>query len=200
VGMGTTPSRSLWRVPLDGSSGWSRPGDVGSFGVGGGVVASTKGLESDAGTLTVRDLAGGDARTSSLPADPGCRQTDELGVSTVYVVRGISCGRPPTGWPTELRILDHDGTPLATVKGGYLILGAVTDSLVTFSVPETPSNAGLTPGTFAYHPASGRLVRLSPHGDLAPYQRATDPVRLFHVGPTKTPEPAATLFDVVLPH
>lgn len=200
VAMDLTPSRALWRVSLDGSGGWTQVGTVGSFGVGAGTLASTQGLGSDAGALTLRDLTTGAATSSSQPADPGCRQTDLLGVSAAYVVRGVSCGRPPTGWPTELRILDHDGTPLATVKGGYLILGAVTDSLVTFSVPETASNAGLTSGTFAYHPASGRLVRLSPHGDLAPYQRASDPVRLWHVAPTKNPKPAAVLFDVVLPH
>ena len=202
VGMDTAPTRALWSVPLDGSGGWTKIGDVGSFGVGAGTLASTQSLGPDAGALTVRELASGDTRTSSPSPDPGCVQTEVLGISTAYVVRGISCGQPPSGRATQLRILDHDGRPLATVRAGYLILGAVTDSLVTFSVPTEPDNAGHLSGTFAYHPASGRLVRLSPHGtDLRPFQNATDPVRLWHVGPGNAgTNPRAPLFDVVVPH
>ena len=198
VGMDTAPARALWSVPLDGSGGWTKVGDVGSFGVGAGTLAFTQSLGPDPGTLTVRDLASGDTRTSSPAPDPGCVQTEVLGISAAYVVRGLSCG---SGRATRLMILDHGGRPLATVRAGYLILGAVTDSLVTFSVPTEPDNAGHLSGTFAYHPASGRLVRLSPHGtDLRPYQNATDPVKLWRVGPSTTPKPGAVLFDAVTPH
>jgi len=201
VGMDTTPTRDLWRVPLDGSSGWKQVGTVGSFGVGEGTYAATQGLGVDPGRIIVRG-SGGETSSWRLPRDPGCVQTDLLGVSSAYVVRGLSCGRGPGGLPTELQILGHGSTPPATVRAGYLILGAVTDTLVTFSVPETAANNGLAPGTFAYHPASGRLVRLSPHGDLAPYQRSADPVRLWHEGPAGSGlnfEQDPVLFDVVVP-
>lgn len=201
VGLDTEPTRTLMRVPLDGSSGWTQVGTVGAFGVGAGTLAAIRSTGADPGALTLQDLGSGQKSSYPLSRDPGCQQRD-LAVSTAYVVRTLSCGRPQPGQTNRLLILDHHGTPLASVSAGYLELASVTGNVVVFSVPDVPENTGYPPGTYAYHPATGRLVRLTGHDpvNIWPFLLPTDPVQLWRSGHLVDGRLVHAGFDVVIPH
>ena len=204
VALDTAPTRPLWRVPLDGSSGWKQVGTVGAFGVGAGSLVFTNTVGPGQHTITVRDLATGSTHTVEASFIARRCSADRIGVSTAYLALSVACSAP--GNADRLVILTHSGTRLASVDATYLEPTAVTDSVVGFSIPNPPgpglhkAAASQGYGGYLYHPATGRLVRLSTQAAvMGPFTLPADPLQLWHYGNYPHDRPGRVIFDVVVP-
>ena len=148
--------RTLWSVPLDGSSPPRREAEVGDFAIDGSTLVYTEANNRPIDRVTVRNLETGKEHSFDPQSGDRCNQLS-LAVARGVIALGEFCGEKGPIRDDRVHVVTTDGRPLVTLQGSGIEVGGVSRGFVT----ATSYGEGAPAGTYVYDLAASRLVRIS---------------------------------------
>ena len=148
--------RTLWSVPLDGSSPPRREAEVGDFAIDGSTLVYTEANNRPIDRVTVRNLETGKEHSFDPQSGDRCNQLS-LGVARGVIALGEFCGEKGPIRDDRVHVVTTDGRPLVTLQGSGIEVGGVSRGFVT----ATAYGEGAPAGTYVYDLDASRMVRIS---------------------------------------